>query len=83
MLSPETIAELAGELAGATGLSNAMKFLSGIESLSIGATPVGAKLKIGMDHPVDLGAGHLEPVHLGPVIAAQPKEAGRHRGHRP
>lgn len=30
---------LAGELAGATGLSNAMKFLSGIESLSIAATP--------------------------------------------
>lgn len=33
---------LAGELAGATGLSNAMKFLSGIESLSITATPAGA-----------------------------------------
>ena len=33
---------LAGELAGATGLSNAMKFLSGIESLSIAATPAGA-----------------------------------------
>lgn len=32
---------LAGELAGATGLSNAMKFLSGIESLSIAATPAG------------------------------------------
>lgn len=32
---------LAGELAGATGLSNAMKFLSGIESLSISATPAG------------------------------------------
>lgn len=30
---------LSGELAGATGLSNAMKFLSGIESLSIAATP--------------------------------------------
>jgi len=28
-----------GEYAGATGLSNAMKFLSGIESLQIGATP--------------------------------------------
>jgi alkylation response protein AidB-like acyl-CoA dehydrogenase len=32
---------LRGELAGATGLSNAMKFLSGIESLQISATPVG------------------------------------------
>ncbi|ENO86086.1 acyl-CoA dehydrogenase family protein [Thauera linaloolentis] len=30
---------LAGEFAGATGLSNAMKFLSGIESLQIGARP--------------------------------------------
>ena len=30
---------LAGEAAGATGLSNAMKFLSGIESLQIDATP--------------------------------------------
>ncbi|MFT3760580.1 acyl-CoA dehydrogenase family protein [Thauera sp.] len=30
---------LAGEFAGATGLSNAMKFLSGIESLQITATP--------------------------------------------
>jgi len=33
---------LSGEFAGATGLSNAMKFLSGIESLSITATPQGA-----------------------------------------
>ena len=32
---------LSGELAGATGLSNAMKFLSGIESLSIAASPAG------------------------------------------
>ncbi|NMG36062.1 acyl-CoA dehydrogenase [Azoarcus sp. TTM-91] len=32
---------LAGEHAGATGLSNAMKFLSGIESLQIAATPDG------------------------------------------
>jgi alkylation response protein AidB-like acyl-CoA dehydrogenase len=31
---------LRGEIAGATGLSNAMKFLSGIESLQITATPV-------------------------------------------
>ena len=30
---------LAGEFAGATGLSNAMKFLSGIESIQIAATP--------------------------------------------
>ncbi len=32
---------LSGELAGATGLSNAMKYLSGIESLQIKATPQG------------------------------------------
>lgn len=32
---------LAGEFAGATGLSNAMKFLSGIESLQIDARPIG------------------------------------------
>lgn len=32
---------LAGEFAGATGLSNAMKFLSGIESLQIDARPLG------------------------------------------
>lgn len=30
---------LAGEFAGATGLSNAMKYLSGIESLQLAATP--------------------------------------------
>jgi alkylation response protein AidB-like acyl-CoA dehydrogenase len=30
---------LSGALAGATGLSNAMKYLSGIESLSVAATP--------------------------------------------
>jgi len=32
---------LTGELAGATGLSNAMKFLSGIENLQVAATPAG------------------------------------------
>lgn len=32
---------LDGSLAGATGLSNAMKFLSGIESLQVNATPTG------------------------------------------
>ncbi|SDV48054.1 acyl-CoA dehydrogenase family protein [Chitinasiproducens palmae] len=32
---------IAGELAGATGLSNAMKFLSGIESLAVLAAPGG------------------------------------------
>ncbi|KAF1072570.1 MAG: Acryloyl-CoA reductase (NADH) [Pseudomonas citronellolis] len=32
---------LRGELAGATGLSNAMKFLSGIETLQVQATPSG------------------------------------------
>jgi alkylation response protein AidB-like acyl-CoA dehydrogenase len=42
---------LAGELAGATGLSNAMKFLSGIESLSIGATPVGDGWRLAGDLP--------------------------------
>lgn len=33
---------LRGEIGGATGLSNAMKFLSGIEALQITATPQGA-----------------------------------------
>ncbi|GGX93579.1 acyl-CoA dehydrogenase [Massilia dura] len=32
---------LSGEIAGATGLSNAMKFLGGIEALQITATPAG------------------------------------------
>lgn len=37
---------LAGTLAGATGLSNAMKFLSGIEGLQITAQPNNAGLKL-------------------------------------
>ena len=30
-----------------------------------------------MDHPVDLAAGHFQPIHFGPVVAAQPQETGR------
>lgn len=37
---------LAGELAGATGLSNAMKFLSGIESLQLRASPKGERWQL-------------------------------------
>jgi alkylation response protein AidB-like acyl-CoA dehydrogenase len=37
---------LAGEFAGATGLSNAMKFLSGIEALQIRATAAGEGLRL-------------------------------------
>lgn len=37
---------LAGEAAGATGLSNAMKFLSGIESLQLRAVPQGARWQL-------------------------------------
>ena len=37
---------LAGEFAGATGLSNAMKFLSGIESLQLHATAHGARWQL-------------------------------------
>ncbi len=37
---------LAGRLAGATGLSNAMKFLSGLEELQITATPVADGLSL-------------------------------------
>ncbi|THF65186.1 acyl-CoA dehydrogenase family protein [Pseudothauera rhizosphaerae] len=37
---------LAGEFAGATGLSNAMKYLSGIESLQLAATAHGDRLRV-------------------------------------
>lgn len=37
---------LAGEFAGATGLSNAMKFLSGIESLQLNATAKGERWQL-------------------------------------
>lgn len=37
---------LSGRVAGATGLSNAMKFLAGIESLQISARPNGGKLAL-------------------------------------
>jgi len=37
---------LAGKIAGATGLSNAMKHLAGIESLQIGATVAGEHLRL-------------------------------------
>lgn len=37
---------LRGQLAGATGLSNAMKFLSGIESLQVKATPAQAQWQL-------------------------------------
>jgi alkylation response protein AidB-like acyl-CoA dehydrogenase len=37
---------LAGRVAGATGLSNAMKFLSGLEELQVAARPEGAELRL-------------------------------------
>ena len=60
---------LTGELAGATGLSNAMKFLSGIESLSISATPFGDGWRLAGNLP---WVTNLRRAGFGVAAAVQP-----------
>ena len=62
---------LAGELAGATGLSNAMKFLSGIESLSISATPFGDGWRLAGNLP---WVTNLRRAGFGVAAAVQPAD---------
>ncbi|MDN6875871.1 Acyl-CoA dehydrogenase [Pseudomonas citronellolis] len=71
---------LDGRLAGATGLSNAMKFLSGIESLQVRATPAGDGWTLDGRLPwvTNLRKGHfvvaaaIEREGAAPLVAAIP-----------
>ncbi|KSW27905.1 MULTISPECIES: acyl-CoA dehydrogenase family protein [unclassified Pseudomonas] len=71
---------LDGRLAGATGLSNAMKFLSGIESLQVRATPAddGWTLDGRLPWVTNLRKGHfvvaaaIEREGAAPLVAAIP-----------
>ncbi len=74
---------LDGTLAGATGLSNAMKFLSGIESLQVTATPAGDGWNLdGRLHWVTnlrkgrfVVAAAIERASEAPLVAAIPSDS--------